>query len=1226
MLSGATSGLVGAPVTLTATASGEGTSPVYQYSVGPTGGSSHVVSNFSPSSTFTWNPMQEGSYTIQVTVKTSYSDTTSVSSTASYTANSRIVGTSAVVNSTSNPLIALYSVPPSTASSVYVQFSPNVANPTWLSTSTQTIVPGESTNIFVAGMLPNTTYLMRHVLSNGTTSAPLMFTTGSLPTSLTFPTFTVTQPPAAGADPTQNMVYHVGINTNAGVVDLLSTDLSGNINWYYDPVANNFPGYGPTLLPGGTILMLGGAGGVSGAGNAPSLREIDLAGDLLRETNINAVNAQLATMGKDPIINFNHDALRLPNGDTAVLAGTQRVINGTTYTADDVIVLDQNFQVAWVWDSLDFLDPNRMPPDGEGPGDFTHANSISWSPEDGNLLVSLRSQDWVVKINYNNGAGDGHIIWRLGAGGNFTINSTDPSPWFSHQHDAIYINDNTIVLFDDGNTRRLTNPNADSRGQELVLNEQTMTATLVVNADLGNYSFALGSAQVLPNGNLDFDSGILGSPIVGQSIEVSPDGTKQYVLQQNSLQYRSYFMSTLYQGQNFQYGLEDAGFEDPSQGTGTSAFQSDPTASAWTYNGTAGVAGNGSTITSGNPNAPQGTQVAFLQKTGIISQVVNFLATGTYQLSLLAAQRGNSGTSNEAFQVLVDGKVVTTFTPTSTSYATFTTPSFNLTAGSHTIAFVGVDPTAANYTALLDQVSLSLLSAGTATFLKTDTSTKGSWQGVYGSQGYNVIDNATSLPSYAQVSASGNSTFLWTNTTTDTRALQEVGSTNRIAAAWYSPTSFTVNVNLTDGQTHQLALYLLDWDGFGGGRNEQVEVLDAATGDVLNSQTVSNFGNGAYLVWNVSNNIQIKITNLNGSSNAVLNGLFLDPPGTSSPTPGKASFLKTDTTTKGSWQGVYGSQGYNVIDTAPSLPSYAQVSASGNSTFLWTNTTTDTRALQEVGSTNRIAAVWYSPTSFTVNVNLTDGQTHQLALYLLDWDGFGGGRNEQVQILDATTGNLLSGDSVSNFSNGEYLVWNVSGNIQIQITNFNPASNAVLNGLFLDPAGTPPPPPAPGQQSFVKTDTTTKGSWQGVYGSQGYNVIDNASSYPSYAQVSASGNSTFLWTNSSADTRALQEIGSSNRIAAAWYSPTSFTVNINFTDGLTHQLALYLLDWDGFGSGRNEQVQIIDATTGTVLNTQPVSNFSGGEYLVWNVSGDIQIKITNLNKNSNAVLNGLFIG
>jgi hypothetical protein len=149
----------------------------------------------------------------------------------------------------------------------------------------------------------------------------------------------------------------------------------------------------------------------------------------------------------------------------------------------------------------------------------------------------------VIKIDYASGTGDGHIIWRLGPGGNFKINSTDPSPWFTHQHDVHYINNNTLVVFDDSNVRHSKNPRAHSRGQELVLNEQTHVATLVVNADLGNYAAFVGSAQMLPNGNLDFDNGI-----TEQSIEVLPDGRRTYVMKMNlrAIQYRSYMYATLY--------------------------------------------------------------------------------------------------------------------------------------------------------------------------------------------------------------------------------------------------------------------------------------------------------------------------------------------------------------------------------------------------------------------------------------------------------------------------------------------------------------------------------------------------------------------------------------------------------------------------------------------------------------------------------------------------------
>src|SRR5262249_26207386 len=56
---------------------------------------------------------------------------------------------------------------------------------------------------------------------------------------------------------------------------------------------------------------------------------------------------------------------------------------------------------------------------------------------------------------------------------------------------------------------------------------------------------------------------------------------------------------------------DDSSFETPNVGTGAYGdFAYNPTGSPWTFIGGAGVAGNGSGFTSGNPNAPSGTQVA----------------------------------------------------------------------------------------------------------------------------------------------------------------------------------------------------------------------------------------------------------------------------------------------------------------------------------------------------------------------------------------------------------------------------------------------------------------------------------------------------------------------------------------------------------------------------------------------------------------------------------------
>jgi hypothetical protein len=330
----------------------------------------------------------------------------------------------------------------------------------------------------------------------------------------------------------------------------------------------------------------------------------------------------------------------------------------------------------------------------------------------------------------------------------------------------------------------------------------------------------------------------------------------------------------------------------------------------------------------------------------------------------------------------------------------------------------------------------------TATYLRQDATTQGTWMGTYGSQGYDVIDGSSSLPSYATVTPSGQSNYVWASPTTDVRALQTAGGSSRIAATWYTGdsggTSFTVDVNLTDGRQHDLELYFLDWDNLG--RSEQVQISDAISGAVLSTQSVSSFSSGVYLDYAVSGNVVITITNLAGK-NAVLSGLFLDPATTAT-----ATYLRQDATTQGTWMGTYGSQGYDVIDGSSSLPGYASITPSGQSNYVWASPTTDVRALQTAGGSSRIAATWYSATSFTVDVDLSDGRQHDLELYFLDWDNLG--RSEQVQISDATSGAVLSTQSISSFSSGVYLDYAVSGHIVITLTR-QAGANAVLSGLFL---------------------------------------------------------------------------------------------------------------------------------------------------------------------------------
>src|SRR5207247_2824426 len=128
------------------------------------------------------------------------------------------------------------------------------------STNDLPTMPGKSTNFFVAGMLPNTAYEMRDVFSDGATSPTSLFTTGSLPTTLSFPTFTVQQPPGPGSDADQDMIFHQLPNGPSNAPNPLATDLQGRVVWYYDTSRSGLTVShgGQSLVPGATVLLLGG--------------------------------------------------------------------------------------------------------------------------------------------------------------------------------------------------------------------------------------------------------------------------------------------------------------------------------------------------------------------------------------------------------------------------------------------------------------------------------------------------------------------------------------------------------------------------------------------------------------------------------------------------------------------------------------------------------------------------------------------------------------------------------------------------------------------------------------------------------------------------------------------------------------------------------------------------------------------------------------------------------
>ena len=144
---------------------------------------------------------------------------------------------------------------------------------------------------------------------------------------------------------------------------------------------------------------------------------------------------------------------------------------------------------------------------------------------------------------------------------------------------------------------------------------------------------------------------------------------------------------------------------------------------------------------------------------------------------------------------------------------------------------------------------------------------------MYGREGYLVVNDATSLPTYSTVSLAGNAAWLWDAAPVSVRALQRASGSDRIAATWYASDRLSLDVNITDGATHQVALYALDWDS--AGRTERIDVIDVATGAALDSRLLGGFANGQYVVWEVRGRVRFDIVRT-GAVNAVVSAVFVD--------------------------------------------------------------------------------------------------------------------------------------------------------------------------------------------------------------------------------------------------------------------------------------------------------------------------------------------------------------
>ena len=204
---------------------------------------------------------------------------------------------------------------------------------------------------------------------------------------------------------------------------------------------------------------------------------------------------------------------------------------------------------------------------------------------------------------------------------------------------------------------------------------------------------------------------IIASGVAGTSYAdnaVTNGGTYYYVVSANTAWVES--------GNSFEASatpqfIINFGFETPM----VSTYQYNPSGASWTFtaqsgNNGSGVTANGSLFNSSNPNAPEGTQVAFLQSISTISQAISgFVPGAKYSITFSAAERaGQFQHGGQTWNLKLDNSVVASYSPpaTATSYVDYTT-NFTATAATQTLSFVGTDLVGGDNTVFLDNVRIA---------------------------------------------------------------------------------------------------------------------------------------------------------------------------------------------------------------------------------------------------------------------------------------------------------------------------------------------------------------------------------------------------------------------------------------------------------------------------------------------------------------------------------------
>jgi hypothetical protein len=352
--------------------------------------------------------------------------------------------------------------------------------------------------IRVRGLAPDATHAAVLVASSGATEERHPFEIQTHPPLAGFdPSFEVT-----GAGSSEYRLFDHSTTPTVSDCGIFAVDAAGTTRFYL-PSPSDQSLTSPHFRPPAAVRLLD-DGTLSYVQNA-RFKLIDELGKVL-------LDLDPASIG---VAAFHHDALRLPSGNWLILAHEFGDFpdpgnpGQTVHVAGDLLVeVSPDGQKVWEWSSFAHLDVTRLlgpdnlaplenPQTGTSGIDWTHGNGFAYSAADDSILLSLRHQDWLIKIDH----GSGDVVWKLGKDGDFTLAS---GTWFFHPHSPEWQPDGSLLLYDNGAANPdLADTEERSRPVRYELDEAAMTATQVWDETNEKYmSLIAGDADLLESGRI----------------------------------------------------------------------------------------------------------------------------------------------------------------------------------------------------------------------------------------------------------------------------------------------------------------------------------------------------------------------------------------------------------------------------------------------------------------------------------------------------------------------------------------------------------------------------------------------------------------------------------------------------------------------------------------------------------------------------------------------------